>query len=355
MLLKRIGITIAFLLIFSHSLFCQQEKVVFSADVEEYRKNQLKADADKGETIQRVGGGDAYLLTEIPEREYTKVNGKRNGKFHVYWPNGLLKEEGNFKDGNTHGTFKYYTESGMLYREKNYVDGKEHGVFKEYWDNGRLESEVNVVNGKRHGVTKFYLGNGRLRSEGYFIEDKKHGIFKFYMNDGRRQEVQYIDDKPIEFKVYDEQDHIVSIEPVSDGEFSLVDGYIHNVKEIKKGAAPKRTIFNLDNRSDLTGKEVVILRSDESNLSLSLKLYHLDTGYYPTTQQGLQALKEKPTQESTSSNWKGPYLTSDPVDPWGKLYIYVSPGTHNRHSYDLSSYGPDGKESDDDINNWGDK
>lgn len=351
-------------LLIKKTTYDEQGKVVFSADVEEYRKNQLKAAADKGETIQRIGGGDAYLLTEIPEREYIVVNGEENGKLQVYWPNGLLKEEGNFKDGKTHGTFKYYTESGMLYREKNYVDGREHGVFREYWDNGQLESEVNVVNGKRHGISKFYLGNGRLRSEAYFIEDKKYGIFKFYMNDGRRQEVQYSDDKPIELKVYDEQGHIVSIEPVSDGEFSPFEGYRNlprpqrlDMTEIKKKVEElrKRAAFSLDSRSDLTDKEIAILQSDAARLVISLNFYHSDIRYYPTTQQGLRVLKEKPTQEPALSKWRGPYIMRDPVDPWGNPYVYTYPGIHNKYLFDLSSYGPDGKESDDDINNWGDQ
>ena len=93
----------------------------------------------------------------------------------------------------------------------------------------------------------------------------------------------------------------------------------------------------------------------EANLSAALDLYEMDTGKYPTTDQGLIALLEKPTANPVAVNWNGPYLKKKriPVDPWGKAYVYAAPGKHNTESFDLSSYGPDGVESKDDITNWG--
>ena len=93
----------------------------------------------------------------------------------------------------------------------------------------------------------------------------------------------------------------------------------------------------------------------EANLSTALDLYELDSGRYPTTEQGLQALITEPTSSPAPKSWKGPYLKKKktiPKDPWGNDYVYVSPGTHNTDDYDLSSYGPDGAESADDIVNW---
>jgi general secretion pathway protein G len=92
----------------------------------------------------------------------------------------------------------------------------------------------------------------------------------------------------------------------------------------------------------------------DGNLSVGIDLYHLDNGYYPTTEQGLRALVEQPAGEPASDNWNGPYLKKKkiPKDPWGNEYVYVSPGTHNPESYDLFSYGTDGVESSDDIVSW---
>ena len=90
----------------------------------------------------------------------------------------------------------------------------------------------------------------------------------------------------------------------------------------------------------------------ESNLSAALDLYEVDNGKYPTTEQGLAALLEKPSP--APNKWNGPYLKKNkiPKDPWGHQYVYASPGEHNQSEYDLSSYGPDGVKSQDDITNW---
>jgi general secretion pathway protein G len=85
----------------------------------------------------------------------------------------------------------------------------------------------------------------------------------------------------------------------------------------------------------------------------ALDLYYLDAGRYPTTSEGLGALIERP---GGTVAWTGPYLKSDavPNDPWGKSYVYRSPGQHG--VYDIMSYGADGQEggtgADADITSW---
>ncbi len=87
-----------------------------------------------------------------------------------------------------------------------------------------------------------------------------------------------------------------------------------------------------------------------SNIATGLKLYELDNGKYPSTEDGgLQALFNKP---STATNWNGPYLEKKPMDPWGREYQYKSPGNHRTYDYDLYSTGRDGQESADDVKNW---
>jgi len=92
----------------------------------------------------------------------------------------------------------------------------------------------------------------------------------------------------------------------------------------------------------------------EANLSTSLDLYELDNGKYPTTEQGLRALLKEPTTSPAPMHWNGPYLKKKriPRDPWGAEYSYVSPGVNNTEEYDLSSFGSDGVESEDDVVNW---
>lgn len=89
-----------------------------------------------------------------------------------------------------------------------------------------------------------------------------------------------------------------------------------------------------------------------SNLALALDLYEMDNGFYPTTEQGLEALLRKPASSPIPQNWQGPYIKRKAIDPWGNTYMYVSPGIHNE-DYDLYSLGSDGSEGGvDDITNW---
>ena len=90
----------------------------------------------------------------------------------------------------------------------------------------------------------------------------------------------------------------------------------------------------------------------QGNIALALKLYEVDNGRYPSTEQGLAALLQKPTAPPTSNNWKGPYLEQEPIDPWKKPYLYRYPGAHPPRDYDLYSVGPDGAEGNDDVTNW---
>ncbi len=79
------------------------------------------------------------------------------------------------------------------------------------------------------------------------------------------------------------------------------------------------------------------------NIETALKLYKLDNGAYPATEQGLQALVVQPTAGVLPKNYReGGYLENKnvPKDPWGNDYIYLSPGEHG--DFDLSSLGPDG-------------
>jgi len=78
---------------------------------------------------------------------------------------------------------------------------------------------------------------------------------------------------------------------------------------------------------------------------LALDQYRMDNDYYPSTEQGLAALREQPTGDPEPHNWRGPYLRKDvPLDPWGHPYVYQNPGTRNVTAYDLYSLGRDGQE-----------
>ncbi len=94
-------------------------------------------------------------------------------------------------------------------------------------------------------------------------------------------------------------------------------------------------------------------KTDVNNLMQALKLYKLDNQRYPTAEQGLQALRSKPTAGPIPPNWKA-YLDHLPNDPWGKPYVYLNPGIQGE--IDVMSFGADGQPGGEgnnaDVGSW---
>jgi general secretion pathway protein G len=94
---------------------------------------------------------------------------------------------------------------------------------------------------------------------------------------------------------------------------------------------------------------VTAARADIAGITQALKLYRLDNTFYPTTEQGLQALVTQPTTAPAPTNWKqGGYLDRAPKDPWGRDYQYLNPGV--RGEIDVFSLGADGRPGGEGIN-----
>ena len=104
--------------------------------------------------------------------------------------------------------------------------------------------------------------------------------------------------------------------------------------------------------------KVSAARAQVEVFGLALDAYRLDTDYYPSTAQGLEALRRQPAGAPAARNWRGPYLKKAvPLDPYGRPYVYRSPGESNPETYDLMSLGrdgvPGGTGEDADITSWG--
>jgi general secretion pathway protein G len=103
----------------------------------------------------------------------------------------------------------------------------------------------------------------------------------------------------------------------------------------------------------LTESKTKAAKIQIESLASTLDLYFLDTGQYPTSSEGLSALMQRP---GSTMAWNGPYLKGNavPNDPWGRPYVYRSPGQHG--TYDIISYGADGQEGGTgaaaDITSW---
>ena len=104
----------------------------------------------------------------------------------------------------------------------------------------------------------------------------------------------------------------------------------------------------------VSGAKLKAAKAQIELFGTALDTFRLDVGRYPTTEEGLKALREKP---SGAEGWQGPYLPKEiPADPWSRAYVYRSPGEH--YDYDLISYGLDGVEGGEgenqDVVSWKD-
>lgn len=91
-------------------------------------------------------------------------------------------------------------------------------------------------------------------------------------------------------------------------------------------------------------------KTDINRIAGTISSFEIDTGRYPTTDEGLGALMSQP---SNVNGWHGPYLERASKDPWGNDYQYRYPGQRNPQGFDLWSFGPDGRDGgNDDIGNW---
>ncbi|WP_416374657.1 type II secretion system major pseudopilin GspG [Marinovum sp.] len=94
---------------------------------------------------------------------------------------------------------------------------------------------------------------------------------------------------------------------------------------------------------------VTVAETDIRSIASALELYRLDNRLYPSTEQGLRALVERPTAAPVPQNWaQGGYLAAMPADPWGNDYLYRSPGETG--AYDLVSLGADGQSGGEGVN-----
>ena len=147
---------------------------------------------------------------KFPDEKFfsgTFKDGKPDGILTIYYKNGQIASQTEYKNGLKHGFAKGYNESGRLKGEEHYQNGKHFGkmtyyedgklrgelsfkddkrdgVLKIWYENGQLAMETNFKNDLADGVQKVYYSNGQLAIEGYFKDGKKDGIFKIYRQDG---------------------------------------------------------------------------------------------------------------------------------------------------------------------------
>jgi general secretion pathway protein G len=112
-------------------------------------------------------------------------------------------------------------------------------------------------------------------------------------------------------------------------------------------------LLGMARNTKVCGLRVPAARAQIDAFMIALEMYKSDTGQYPSTEEGLTALRIRP---GSTLNWQGPYLPREvPRDPWGREYIYTFPAAHGSGP-DIVSYGadgrPGGKGKDSDTMSW---
>lgn len=130
--------------------------------------------------------------------------------------------------------------------------------------------------------------------------------------------------------------------------FTLIEVMLVLVILVILGSLVVSTYTNVQKQANVDAANAQI-----SMFTTPLGMYHLNQNSYPTTEQGLQALREPPSDIPNPNDWVQLMDKPIPNDPWGNPYEYTYPGTYNPNSYDILSLGPDGAAgTGDEIGNW---
>ena len=131
-----------------------------------------------------------YHNPELKIKEYDNVhNHEREGLVRVYYNNGQLESEKNYRYGKINGFVKSYHDNGQLASEGAYKDNKRKGFWKFYYKNGQIKKRANYRYGKLRGYFKSYYESGYLQSEGNYIDiEELSGLWKFYYPNGELKE-----------------------------------------------------------------------------------------------------------------------------------------------------------------------
>lgn len=126
-----------------------------------------------------------HFIDEAGKTVAREENGRGLDKLLVYYSNGNVKAEFNYKNGEENGPARYYYESGSLKRTAHFKNGKQNGLGTDYYKNGLVKSAVNYTDGVQDGYYKFNYSSGILNYEGWLTGNQKQGIWRYYDPTGK--------------------------------------------------------------------------------------------------------------------------------------------------------------------------
>ncbi|MCH2044247.1 MAG: toxin-antitoxin system YwqK family antitoxin [Saprospiraceae bacterium] len=118
-------------------------------------------------------------------------NGKIIGEERGYYESGQLESVFQAKDGTYHGPFQFYHENGVLYQEGTYMDNEMEGELRTYYENGQLKEIIQMKKTHEHGPFVMYHDNGQVKMKGKFVNGEHYdGELKVYSSDGQLLRIQ---------------------------------------------------------------------------------------------------------------------------------------------------------------------
>ena len=128
---------------------------------------------------------DAVLYDEGKEvgRGIIGVSGKIEGPWKLYYPNGNIKEEGEYKEGQRDGNWQFYDQSGKLIQKGNFRKGKPDGLWRWFHDYGTIRREESYTRGREDGESVEYDKEGKIISQGSFTDGLKDGAWQYHIGD----------------------------------------------------------------------------------------------------------------------------------------------------------------------------
>ena len=175
---------------------------------QEYHLNQVVITVDfvtKKFTEGEIISGNIYQTYDgliIPVGKV--VNGRIQGTWTEWYPNGNKKSEWNYLDGKRNGTWVYSFENGETRLEENYREGKKEGVWKEYYQPGQILEQYTFSNNLKDGIVELWWEDGSKRGTDNYSKGKKNGLSERWFSDGdKMNEYVYENGKKISSKCWD--------------------------------------------------------------------------------------------------------------------------------------------------------
>ena len=145
-----------------------------------FRKDNYTNDTLDGPSIMYAHNNGAKLQSEIGYKM-----GKIHGKKRIFYPDGILQEDGEYLNDKRNGISRWYMADGTLSIEYTYKNGNMEGIQKTFFPNGNIASEVKAANNLEEGEYTEYFQNGKIKLEGKYVHGKKEGPWKEYDEDGK--------------------------------------------------------------------------------------------------------------------------------------------------------------------------